>query len=166
MHSVTPGVKKVFVFLAERNKEAIPWHTGSDLPRSFPADHRFCLQQGSHPTRCISFLRPADRHVTYTNTQTQTKLTDDVLVAVRDVQKMFALVYNERPGHSQTERLHVSSLCYKAAKSNQQPSESCSIDPNIPRWGQEGASSHTVKGLSSSSQVSIFETSLTKCSNH
>lgn len=38
-------------------------------------------------------------------------------------------VYNKRPGHSQTERLHFSSLCYKAAENNQQPSESCGIDP-------------------------------------
>ena len=110
-------------------EEAVPWHTAADLPRSFPADRRVSRQQGSHSTGCISFLRAADGHVTYADTHThthththrKTKLTDEVLLAVRDVQKMFGSI--PRVLDSQTARLHFSSLRYKAAENNQQPSQ-------------------------------------------
>lgn len=131
MRSVAPGAKKVCVSSLTGIRR--PYldileqiSQGHFLLTAASALNKEVIPQGVF----LSCDLPID--TLHTPTHTHIELTDEVLVAVRDVQKMFGAITRVLE-HSQAERLHFSSRRCKAAENNQQPSGSCSNDPNKPR---------------------------------
>ncbi len=145
MYSVAPGVKKVCASLLRGIRR--PYldileqiSQGHFLLTAASALNKEVIPQGVS----LSCDLPIDTlHTpTHTHTHRERERVDRWSSSCCEGRAENVWGHNKSLGHSQTERLHFSSQCYKAAENNQQPSGSCSKDPNKPQWGQEGVSSY------------------------